>query len=323
MTQKAKHPLPQLDGGLFLTDGGFETTLTFHEGWDLPMFEAFVLLDSEKGKKAIRGYFDRYLPVAIAHGAGFVLESPTWRANPDWAAKVGYGRARLAELNRDAIALMREVRAKYESARTPIVISGCIGPRGDGYDPGALMSPDAAAAYHGWQIEVLRDAGVDFVSAFTMTNVNEALGVALAAKKAGVTSVISFTLETDGRLPTGETLGAAIEAVDRESGTAPAYYMINCAHPTHFAGVLEAGSSWIKRLRGLRANSSCKSHAELDNSPELDIGNPLELGEQYAELRRRFPHINVLGGCCGTDHRHLGSISEACLGHAHPLAAAS
>ena len=287
------------------------------------MFEAFVLLESEKGKKAIRDYFDRYLPMAVEHGVGFVLESPTWRANPDWAAKAGYDRARLAELNRDAIALMREVRAKYESARTPIVISGCIGPRGDGYDPSALMSPDEAAAYHGWQIEVFRDAGVDFVSAFTMTNVNEALGVALAAKKAGVPSVISFTLETDGRLPTGETLGAAIEAVDRESGAAPAYYMINCAHPTHFAAALDAGSDWIKRLRGLRANSSCKSHAELDNSPELDIGNPLELGEQYVELRRRFPHINVLGGCCGTDHRHLASIGAACLGHAHPLAAAS
>jgi S-methylmethionine-dependent homocysteine/selenocysteine methylase len=323
MTQKAKHPLPQLDGGLFLTDGGFETTLTFHEGWDLPMFEAFVLLESEKGRKAIRSYFDRYLPLAVAHGAGFVLESPTWRANPDWAAKAGYGRDRLAELNIAAIDLMREVRAKYERARTSIVVSGCIGPRGDGYDPGALMSPDGAAAYHGWQIEVLRDAGVDFVSAFTMTNVNEALGVALAAKEAGVPSVISFTLETDGRLPTGETLGAAIEAVDRASNAAPAYYMINCAHPTHFAGALDAGSSWIKRLRGLRANSSCKSHAELDNSTELDTGNPLELGEQYADLRRRFPHINVLGGCCGTDHRHIACIGDACCGRAHKLAAAS
>ena len=274
-----------------------------------------MLLDSEEGKKAIRAYFDRYLPMAVAHGVGFILESPTWRANPDWAAKAGYGRARLAELNHDAIVLMRDIRAKHESARTPIVISGCIGPRGDGYDPGTLMSPDEAAAYHGWQIEVLRDAGVDFVSAFTMTNVNEALGVALAAKKAGVPSVISFTLETDGRLPTGETLGEAITAVDRASGAAPAYFMINCAHPTHFAGALEAGSSWVKRLRAIRANSSCKSHAELDNSPELDTGNPQELGRQYAALLRRFPHINVLGGCCGTDHRHIACISEACCGN--------
>jgi homocysteine S-methyltransferase len=315
--------LPHLGGPLFLTDGGFETTLIFHEGWDLPIGEAFVLLESEKGRNAIRAYFDRYLPMAVEHGTGFILESPTWRANPDWAAKAGYGRTRLAELNREGIALMREVRAQYESARTPILISGNIGPRGDGYDPGALMSPQEAAAYHGWQIGIFREQGVDCVSAFTMTNVNEALGFALAAKKAGVPSVISFTLETDGRLPTGETLAQAIEAVDRATGASPAYYMINCAHPTHFAGSLDAGAPWVKRLLGLRANSSCKSHAELDNSPELDTGNPQELGRQYAELLRRLPHIRVLGGCCGTDHRHIACIGEACCGHRHELATAS
>jgi S-methylmethionine-dependent homocysteine/selenocysteine methylase len=315
--------LPHVDGRLYLTDGGLETTLIFHEGWDLPMAEAFVLLDSEKGRKAILAYFDRYLPTAVAHGVGFILESPTWRANPDWAAKAGYGRERLAELNRDGVALLREVRAKYESARTPILISGAIGPRGDGYDPGSLMTPKEAADYHGWQIGIFREEGVDCVTAFTMTNVNEALGAALAAKRADVPCVLSFTLEVDGRLPTGETLKDAIETVDRESGASPSYYMINCAHPTHFAGALESGSAWVKRLRAIRANSSCKSHAELDNSPELDIGNPQELGAQYADLLRRFPHINVLGGCCGTDHRHLACIGDACCGKTAQLAAAS
>jgi S-methylmethionine-dependent homocysteine/selenocysteine methylase len=217
---------------------------------------------------------------------------------------------------------MREVRARYESAHTPMPISGNIGPRGDGYDPGALMSPQDAADYHGWQIGIFRDEDVDFVSAFTMTNVNEALGVALAAKKAAVPCVLSFTLETDGRLPTGETLGAAIEAVDRATSASPAYYMINCAHPTHFAGALDSGAPWIGRLHAIRANSSRKSHAELDNSPVLDVGDPQELGRQYAELRRRFPHINVLGGCCGTDHRHLACIGEACCGQDQRLEAA-
>ncbi len=315
--------LPQLDGRLFLTDGGFETTLIFHEGWDLPMGEAFVLLETEKGRKAILDYFDRYLPLAIEHGVGFVLESPTWRANPDWAARAGYGRDRLAELNRAGIQLMREVRAKYESARTPIVISGNVGPRGDGYDPGTLMSPDEAQAYHAWQIGIFREENVDLVSAFTVTNVNEALGFTRAALAARVPCVISFTLETDGRLPTGETLGEAIQAVDRASGNGPAYYMINCAHPTHFADALDARASWTRRLLGLRANSSCKSHAELDNSPELDTGNPEELGGQYADLLRRLPHIRVLGGCCGTDHRHIERISEACCGSAKTLAVAS
>lgn len=316
--------LPHQNSRLYLTDGGFETTLIFHEGWDLPMGEAFVLLESEKGKNAIRGYFDRYLPMAAKHGAGFILESPTWRANPDWAAKVGYGRARLAELNRDGIKLMREVRAKYESQHTPILISGCIGPRGDGYDPGKLMTPKEAGDYHAWQIGIFCAESVDCVSAFTLTNVNEGLGIAWAAKQADVACVISFTLETDGRLPTGEPLGEAIEIIDRETGASPIYYMINCAHPTHFAPALDDKADWIKRLRAIRANSSCKSHAELDNLPELDTGNPRELGAQYADLLRRFPHINVLGGCCGTDYRHIACISDACSGgNRHVLATAA
>jgi S-methylmethionine-dependent homocysteine/selenocysteine methylase len=314
LTTRAKYRerLPQLDGGLFLTDGGLETTLIFHEGFDLPCFAAFVLLDSECGRKALRDYFDRYAPMAIAAGAGFVLEAPTWRANPDWGAKVGYGREELARNNRAAIALLLELRDRYETAASPMVVSGAIGPRGDGYDPGALMSADEAADYHGFQIGLFRDAGADLVSAFTMTNIGEAQGIALAAKALDMPCVISFTVETDGRLPTGDTLAEAIRCVDAETGNGPAYYMINCAHPTHFDHVLAAGEPWIKRLRGLRANSSRMSHAELDNAPELDIGDPQELGGQYAELRRRFPHINVLGGCCGTDHRHVDCISTAC-----------
>jgi S-methylmethionine-dependent homocysteine/selenocysteine methylase len=314
VTTRAKYRerLPQLDGGLFLTDGGMETTLIFHEGWDLPRFEAFVLLNSDRGRKALRGYFDRYVPMAIAAGAGFILESPTWRANPDWGAKVGYGKDALAGNNRTAIQFLLELRDRYETPASPIVVSGAIGPRGDGYDPGRVMSAGEAAAYHSFQIGVFRDAGADLVSAFTMTNSNEAQGIALAAKGADMPCVISFTVETDGRLPAGETLAEAIESVDAASGEAPAYYMINCAHPTHFDHVLDAGGAWTKRIRGIRANSSRCSHAELDNAPELDIGDPFELGGQYAELLRRFPHVNVLGGCCGTDHRHVECIRVAC-----------
>jgi S-methylmethionine-dependent homocysteine/selenocysteine methylase len=314
LTTRAKYRnrLPQLDGGLFLTDGGLETTLIFHEGFDLPCFAAFVLLDSECGRKALRDYFDRYAPMAIAAGAGFVLEAPTWRANPDWGTKVGYGTEALARNNRAAIALLLELRDRYETAASPMVVSGALGPRGDGYDPGALMSADEAADYHGFQIGLFRDAGADLVSAFTMTNIGEAQGIALAAKALDMPCVISFTVETDGRLPTGDTLAEAIKSVDEVSGNGPAYYMINCAHPTHFDHVLATEEPWIERLRGIRANSSRASHAELDNAPELDIGDPQELGGQYAELRRRLPHINVLGGCCGTDHRHVDCISTAC-----------
>jgi homocysteine S-methyltransferase len=278
------------------------------------MFAAFVLMESERGRATLRGYYDRYVSMALNRRTGFILESPTWRANPDWGAKLGYDRARLANINRASIELLRESRAICETPRTPLVVSGAIGPRGDGYDPGALMSPWEAEAYHAWQIGVLRDAGADLVSAFTLTNVNEAIGIARAAKAAGMPCVISFTLETDGKLPTGETLAHAIETVDRETGSSPAYYMINCAHPDHFGDALALDASWMRRLRGIRANASRKSHADLDNSTELDAGDPRELGEMYAELRERFPHVNVLGGCCGTDHRHLASISRACLG---------
>lgn len=310
---KYRSRLPQLDGRIFLTDGGLETTLMFHHGWDLPIGEAFVLLDSEKGQAELRGYFERYIPLALECKAGFVLESPTWRANPDWAAKAGYDQVRLAANNARAIEFMMALRRAHETPASPMPISGCVGPRGDGYDPGVLMSPEEAERYHSWQIEIFRDAGADFVSAITMTNINEALGFTRAARAARMPAVVSFTVETDGTIPTGETLGEAIEAVDAGTQGWPVYYMINCAHPTHFMDVLDETAAWTRRLRGLRANSSKCSHAELDNAPELDIGNPQELGEEYAEIRRRFPQINVLGGCCGTDHRHVASISHACL----------
>ncbi len=308
---KYRGRLPQLDGRLFLTDGGLETTLVFHEGWDLPNFAAFILLDSDRGREALRAYFDRYVPMAVAAGLGFVLESPTWRANPDWGAKIGYDRQALSRINHAAIDLMAEIRERYETPSSAMVISGCIGPRGDGYDPGTLMAPAEAETYHAVQIGIFRDAGADFVSAFTMTNSNEARGIAQAAKAADMPCVISFTVETDGRLPTGESLADAIAAVDAATQGWPAYYMINCAHPSHFDRVLDAGGSWVKRVRGLRANSSRCSHAELDEAPELDIGDPVQLGNEYAAIVRRFPHINVLGGCCGTDHRHVACISRA------------
>ncbi|HEX2446999.1 MAG TPA: homocysteine S-methyltransferase family protein [Methyloceanibacter sp.] len=311
---KYRRRLPQLGGGLFLSDGGLETTLVYHNGFDLPMFAAFTLIENSHGRAVLRAYYDRYVSMAARHGCGFILESPTWRANPDWGAKLGYDRDRLAAANRDCIAMLHDIRAAHATSKVPLVISGAIGPRGDGYDPGKLMRADDAQSYHAWQIGVLKEAGADLVSAFTLNNVSEAVGVVCAAKAEDMPCVISLTLETNGRLPTGEDLGTAIETVDHATGGAPAYYMINCAHPDHFSDALDADAAWMRRLRGIRANSSRKSHAELDNSTELDAGNPQELGEQYAALLRRFSWINVLGGCCGTDHRHVECISASCRG---------
>jgi S-methylmethionine-dependent homocysteine/selenocysteine methylase len=315
MTETAKYRarLPQLSQDqIFLTDGGMETTLIFHEGLNLPLFMAFPLLDDAAGLEKVRGYYERYCRMARDAGLGFVLESPTWRANPDWAAKIGYSREALADVNRKSIDLMVEMRKRFESARSPMPISGNIGPRGDGYVPGEMMSAQEAEDYHGEQIAVFRDTAADLVSAFTLNYANEAIGAARAAGAAGMPVVISFTVETDGRLPTGQTLRDAIIEVDGETGAAPAYFMINCAHPTHFADVLRTDEPWVKRLRGLRANASRRSHAELEAMTDLDVGHPVELGRQYAELRRRLRHINVLGGCCGTDHRHVEQIALAC-----------
>lgn len=309
---RTRDSLPQLSGGLFLTDGGIETTLIFREGLALPYFAAFDLLKHEEGCAALQKYFRTYAAIARLYAVGCILESATWRASADWGAKLGYSATALSEMNRRAIALLHEIRSEYEHDTTRMVISGCIGPRGDGYNPTVLMHEDDAQSYHAVQAATFRDAEADMVTAITMTYAAEAIGLTRAAQAAGMPVVISFTVETDGRLPGGQALREAIEQVDDATGQAPAYYMINCAHPTHFAGVLAAGEAWLDRIGGVRANASSKSHAELDEAAELDDGNPVELGRQYRELRAKLRKLNVLGGCCGTDHRHVEEICKAC-----------
>jgi len=304
-----RHALPQLGGKPFLTDGGIETTLIFHEGLELPDFAAFHLLKDAAGTAALRRYFGTYAEIAERFETGLILESATWRASADWGARLGYSKAALADANRAAIALLEELQTKSQ----PVVISGCVGPRGDGYVPSNAMSADEAAGYHRAQIETFADTAADMVCAVTMNYTQEAIGVARAAQGAGMPVAIAFTVETDGRLPTGQELGLAIREVDDATDGYPSYYMVNCAHPTHFADVL--AGEWTKRIQGLRANASCRSHAELNEAADLDIGNPAELASLYARLRREaLPRLNVMGGCCGTDHRHVEAIAQACVG---------
>jgi len=304
--------LPQLSDKLFLTDGGLETTLIFHDKVELPYFASFDLLRSLEGTQRLRDYFERYIAMAKKSGTGFVLEAPTWRANPDWAAKLGYSREALAQVNRDAIELLAELQKKHDTPQTPMVISGNIGPRGDGYKVENAMTAQEAQDYHGWQVAVFAQTQADLVSAFTINYVEEAIGVVRACQAANMPCVISFTVETDGKLPSGQLLRDAIEETDRATKNGPAYYMLNCAHPTHFVDALKRGEAWTTRIRGLRANASVRSHAELDAAPDLDIGDPVDLGRRYRALRREFPGFTVLGGCCGTDHRHVECIGRAC-----------
>ena len=304
--------LTPLDGSLFLTDGGLETFLIFHRGLDLPEFAAFDLLKDEVGREELRDYYRPFLDLAAEHDVGFILESPTWRANPRWGAAIGYDEPSLASANRDAIRLMEELREAAASDQ-PILISGCIGPHDDGYSPSELLDAADACSYHSFQISSFSAEGVDLITAVTMTYAEEAIGIARAATAVGLPVVISFTVETDGKLPSGQPLGEAIEEVDADSESEVAYFMINCAHPTHFASVLSEGGAWLPRIQGLRANASRMSHAELDEATELDDGDPDDLAARYAEIREQLPRLNVLGGCCGTDHRHVSRICSAVI----------
>ncbi|HTJ57513.1 MAG TPA: homocysteine S-methyltransferase family protein [Devosiaceae bacterium] len=301
----------------FLADGGMETTLIFHEGLDLPLFAAFTLMRNAEGRGQIERYFRPYLELARDRGVGFVLDTPTWRASPDWGERLGFGAKDLASIDRDSILLASDLRAEYDSESAQVLINGVVGPRGDGYQS-STMSIDDACVYHAPQVEIFARAGADRVSAITMTTVEEATGIALAALESDIPSVISFTVETDGKLPGGFTIGDAIAAVEDETDGAPLFYMINCAHPSHFEAELGRQPQWLSRIGGIRANASTKSHAELDNSTELDEGDPAGLAERYRRLMAMLPNLQVLGGCCGTDHRHIAAIADACVGkHVH------
>lgn len=294
----------------WVTDGGLETTLVFHEGIDLPHFAAFDLLRSAEGTAALRRYYERYARLAGERGIGLIIDTPTWRAQPDWAPVFDYDEAGLVEANQKAAAMLDDIRQQWQTARAPILVSGCIGPRGDAYLADGSMSPQQAADYHRFQIRALAEAGVDLITALTLNHIDEAIGMSQAAYELGVPLVLAFTVETDGRLPGGQALGAAIEAVDAASASYPVHYMINCAHPSHFADTLVCGGDWTDRIGGLRANASRMSHAELDQATALDDGDPLELARELSVLSTSLGGLRVVGGCCGTDHRHIEAIAR-------------
>ncbi len=312
---KYRHHLPQLSQEVFITDGGLETSLVFDQGYDLPEFAAFDLFKMPQGYETLRNYYLPYVDVARANEVGFILESPTWRASRDWGAKIGYETKNLREINHVSITMLQDIRDQLENEKTKMVISGCIGPRGDGYAVEEKMTVQEAKHYHREQIQTLSETEADLISALTINYTEEAVGITQAAQETDIPVAISFTVETDGRLPSGQPLGAAITEVDRATGNGPAYYMINCAHPTHFKDALTTHEPWLKRIRAIRANASAKSHAELDESVALDAGNPVDLGLQYAELKASLKHLNIFGGCCGTDHSHVESICRAVTAH--------
>jgi homocysteine S-methyltransferase len=299
--------LPQLGNDIFACYTGMDTDLLFNRGVDLPGFASYPLLESEQGRAILREYYVQLLELGRAHGVGVILDSVTWVANRDRGAALGYSPEDLKRFNIDAIELIASVRD--EEGDLPTVLCGQVGPRGDGYAPTDRMSVEEAEDYHAEQIEVYAQTEADLVSAFTLCYAEEASGVVRAAARFDVPAGIAFTVETDGRLPTGMPLKEAVEQVDEASGGSAVYFLINCAHPDHFSDVLNGGS-WMQRLRGVVANASRCSHAELDQAEELDAGDPDELGFLVGGLRKTYPHFNILGGCCGSDMRHMKRILE-------------
>jgi len=308
-----RNTLPTPGGTVFITDGGLETTLIYHYQMKLPHFAAFYLLSDEKGKIILKDYFESYLQLAKKYAKGFILESPTWRASSDWGYKLGYSQNELHDLNQSAIHELRKLKRAYESEETPVLISGCLGPRGDGYVTSQKMNITKAENYHKLQVSAFQKAKVDLLTGITLNYSEEAIGMVKAAMSFNLPIVISFTVETDGKLPSGEFLNEAIQQVDEVTAEYPSYYMINCAHPSHFINQLENSGTWISRIYGIRANASLKSHEELDNSTALDAGDKIELAERYKELQNILPNLIVYGGCCGTDHNHIDQICQKCF----------
>jgi S-methylmethionine-dependent homocysteine/selenocysteine methylase len=308
-----RNSLPQLSGDIFLADAGVETDLIFNHGIEIREFAAHTLLPTPEGRAALSRYFEGFLSLANQQNTGFILDTVTWKAHRHWADKLGATDDELKAANEDCVRFIAKLRARFSGNAKPIVLNAVIGPRGDAYKPKAVISMDSAEQYYAQQLGWLAATEIDMVTALTFNQAGEAVGLAKAARKVGLPAVISFTVETNGALPNGQSLADAITEVDAASDQYPAYYMVNCAHPDHFGGAL-LDAPWARRIRGIRANASRLSHAELDAAPELDAGNPHELAQQYRELSNRMPWLNVFGGCCGSDLRHVTEIARALEG---------
>ncbi|GAA1996666.1 homocysteine S-methyltransferase family protein [Nocardioides kribbensis] len=302
-------PPPWDAAAAWVTDGGLETDLIFHHGVDLPGFAAFPLVDDERGRELLEHYYLGYADVARRVGAGLLLETPTWRAGAEWAASLGHDVHAAAGLNHRAVDLVQALRGRLTDLLAVRVV-GTIGPLGDGYVAGERLDPDDAASRHLPQVAALAGAGVDAVTAYTLTGAAEAVGVVRSARSVGVPVAVSFTVETDGTLPDGTALADAVRRLERE---APADgYLVNCAHPDHVARALDGGDDggggWRHRVIGLRPNASTLSHAELDAAETLDEGDLDLLVDRTEYLRQRLPALRVLGGCCGTDVSHVAAL---------------
>ncbi len=294
----------------YLTEGGTETEIMYKYGFELPEFAVFPLLDQPRAVTELRGMYARYLDTAARHGVGVIMGGLDYRASPDWAALLGYSRESLAEMQLRSIDFLRDVAKPYEGQLPSLLFAGIIGPRGDAYTVDDTITAEEAEEYHSEQMATLARAEVDLVEALTFNSVPEAVGVARAAARCGLPVSISFTLDSTSRLHSGPSLKDAIETVDELANEdRPAFYGINCSHPFEFMPALEPGG-WFERVRSLRPNAAMMDKISLCTLGHLEIGDPAALGELMGGLARRFPHIDIWGGCCGTWETHLDEIAR-------------
>ncbi len=314
MTQKTSLSKPKF----YLSDGGLETWLLFTKKIALREFAAFELHRSPQAEAVLWEYFRPYIDLAIEVEAGFVFTACTWRAQPQWGAKLGYSQSEILDLNERAVRSLEQFVEREWSPHRPrswAMVQACVGSRDDAYRAQADRIIEEFRTYHFPQLKALKDSGVERIAAMTQSSVEEAVGITQACQELAVPLILSFTVETNGRIPAGESLEEAIEIVDDATGSYPTSYMINCAHPDHFGPHLPEKSAVLQRIEGVRANASKKSHQELDSSEILDSGDPVELAEKYSDLMAQLPQLRVFGGCCGTDISHIRKIAHACLPH--------
>lgn len=301
---------PRLEGKFYLTEGGTETEVLYKWGFELPEFAMFPLLDDPKADDVIRNMFRRYLDVAAEQNTGVLLNGHDYRASPDWGAKLGYSDEGLREMQRRTIQFLDEMRAEYADRVSDVYIAACIGPRGDAYGTGGEITADEAEDYHSVQMQNLDGTAADMAVAATFNNVPEAIGVIRAASGVGMPIGVSLTLTPEGRLRSGPTLREAIETVDEATASAAAWFGTNCAHPIEFEDALTDEGPWLDRLRYIRPNAAKMDKIALCSLGHLEDGDPVELGEQMGEIARRLPRADIIGGCCGTDERHLSEIAQ-------------
>lgn len=311
MTDQITFP-PQKEGRIYLSEGGVETEILYKYGFELPQFAVFPLLNNPEALSKLKGMYRNYLDVVAKHGMNALIGGLDYRASPDWGDLLGYSPEGLSEANHKSIAFLKEVANEYVSDIPEILIQGCIGPRGDAYDRSQSITADEAEDYHSIQLTTLKEANVDLALAITFNNIPESIGVARAAEKVGVPIAISLSLDSTSKLNTGPSLKEAITTIDTETDQAPEFYSINCSHPIEYEPAIESGN-WIKRVRGVRPNASKMEKIALCKIGHLEEGDPVELGELCGDLARRYPHMDIWGGCCGTWDIHLDEIAKNVL----------